>query len=319
MKMNLPSQPSDCFDLELPAGKRFDMVGFGQNTVDDICVVPGFPRRDSKTEVIRYERQAGGQVATAVAFAARLGLSAKYIGKVGSDENGRLSAASLAEERIDISSVVVSEGARNHHSFILVDASTGERTILWERDSRLDYHTGELQREAICAGKILLLDASDPEAALQAARWAREDGIPVVVDFDKVIPTSGELLPLVDFLIVSSDFPQEFTGLKSPTASLLALRNHCEGFLAVTLGAQGALALVGGRCVPFPGYAVHAVDTTGAGDIFHGAFLYGLSQNWPLDRMITFANAAAALNCTRLGARSGMPEMDEILNVMNQH
>lgn len=317
MRMKKPDTESGTFDIDFPAAKPFDVVGFGLNAVDHLCVVPQYPRFDSKTEIVHYEKLGGGQTATAVVFVARMGLKGKYIGKVGSDDLGVYALESLRAESIDTSSVLVERGARNQYAFIIIDKASGERTILWERDRRLSFRQEELCRADICSGRVLHLDGHDYEAAIQAARWAREEGIPVVIDLDKAVPRSAELIANVDFLITSANFPPEFTGIDDPIESLLALRKHCDGFLAVTLGAQGAMAVIGDRCERFPAFKVHAVDTTGAGDIFHGAFIYGLLRNWPLDRIMTFANAAAGLNCTHLGARGGIPPLREILALVD--
>jgi sulfofructose kinase len=279
MQMRELNNPFECFDLVLPSGKEFDLVCLGQNAVDHFYVLPEFPRFRAKTRILHYEMGAGGMAADAVVFAARMGLKGKYIGKVGSDETGRFSLESLKKESIDISSLIVEEGTRNHGSFIMVDQNTGERAILWDRDERLNFRRGELKRHDICAGRVLLLDGDDHEAALQCAQWAREAGIPTIIDLDHVVPNSKELLPLVDFLIVSANFPGEFTGLVDPEGALLAMSRYRHGFTAATIGAQGAMAALGDRCVRFPGFAVHAVDTTGAGDVFHGGFIYGLLQN----------------------------------------
>ncbi len=312
MKVKRLTSPADKFDLRFPLAKPFDVVGFGLNAVDHLCVVEQFPRFDTKSEILHYEILAGGQVATAIAFIARMGMKGKYIGKVGSDELGRISLQSLRSEAIDTSSVLVAHGARNQYAFIIIDRQSGERTILWERDPRLSFEHSELKREDICAGRILYIDGHDEPAALTAAAWAQAEGIPVIVDLDKVVPRCDELLPNIDFLIVSSNFAPEFTGISDPIESLMALRRSCDGFLGVTLGARGAMAVIGDSCIRFPGFKVRAVDTTGAGDIFHGAFAYGLLRNWPLEEIMTFANAAAALNCTRLGARNAMPSLQEI-------
>jgi sugar/nucleoside kinase (ribokinase family) len=317
MKIKLPNTPDDCFDMKFPEGKEFDLVGFGLNAVDHLCIVPHYPSFDTKTEILHYEKLAGGQTATAVTFVARMGRRGKYIGKVGSDDLGRYSLESLRSEAIDISSVIVQEGARNQYAFIIIDKNNGERTILWERDRRLSFADNELRKADVCAGSVLHLDGHDHEAAIRAARWAQEEGIPVVIDLDKVVPRSEELISLVDFLITSSNFPPDFTGIADPIESLLALRKYCGGFLAVTLGAQGAMAVVGEECIRFPAFKVHAVDTTGAGDIFHGGFIYGLLQNWPLETIMSFANAAAGLNCTHLGARAGIPPLAEILQLVS--
>jgi sulfofructose kinase len=309
--------PCESFDLRFPGNKKYDVVGFGENVVDRVCVVAEFPHFDTKSEIRRHEVLAGGQVATAVAFISRLGLRGKYIGKVGSDELGHISLASLRKENIDTSSVLIAPGARNQYSFIIIDQESGERTILWERDARLNFEDSELNRFDICAGRILYIDGKDPRAALRAATWAQEEGIPVVIDLDKVISSCDQLLPLIDFLIVSANFPKELTGIDDPIRSLSALSEYCPGFIAVTLGAGGAMAVVGDSCIRFPAYNVHPIDTTGAGDIFHAAFVYGLLQNWALEKIMTFANAAAGLNCTRLGARGDLPSLAEVLSFMD--
>ncbi len=315
MQIKSLKNPAETFDLEFRHDKMFDLVGFGLNAVDHLCVVPQYPRFDSKTAIIQYEKLAGGQVATTVSFVARMGMRGKYIGKVGSDDLGEFSLQSLRSERIDTSAVLMEPGARNQYAFIIVDKGSGERTILWERDPRLSFRESELRREDVCAGKVLHLDGHDHKAAIRAATWAQQEGIPVVIDLDKVVPNTEELISKVDFLITSSNFPPDFTRIDDPIDSLLALRQYCSGFLAVTLGARGAMAVIGSECVRFPAFKVHAVDTTGAGDIFHGGFIYGLLQNWPLERIMAFANAAAGLNCTHLGARSGIPPLAEILKL----
>ncbi len=316
MKFRRPSHPTETFDVSFPRDTKFDVVGFGLNAVDHLCVVPNYPRFDSKTRILHYEKLAGGQVATAVTFLARMGLKGKYIGKVGSDDIGQFSLQSLRSESIDTTSVVIEPDSRNQYAFIIIDKNSGERTILWDRDRKLDYKVDEISREDVCAGKILYLDGHDHAAAVQAAKWAQSEGIPVVIDLDKVVPSTKDLISRVDFLITSSNFPPEFTGIDDPIESLLALRKFCKGFIAMTLGVQGAMAIVGDSCIRFPAFKVHAVDTTGAGDIFHGGFMYGLLQNWPLDTIMAFSNAAAGLNCTHLGARAGIPPLEEILQLV---
>lgn len=319
MKTIAPADPDSAFNLELPDGRPFDVVGFGQNAVDDVFVVPSFPLPDRKTPILDRQKQAGGQVAAAITFAAKVGLKGKYIGKVGSDENGLFCLESLRRRDIDTSSVRIAQGARNHFSLIMVDQPTGARTILWERDPLLRFGTDELSREEICAGRVLLLDDSDPDAALQAGAWARNEHIPVVADLDRVGPETADLIQIVDFLIVSADFPSQLTRIEDASEALLALDRICPGFVAATQGSSGVLAVLGERCLHFPAFPVRTVDTTGAGDVFHGAFIYGLLKNWPLRRIMTFANAAAALNCTRWGACSNLPSLEEIIQLIGLH
>jgi sugar/nucleoside kinase (ribokinase family) len=317
MKMKRLQDISDTFDLKLPSNKPFDVVGFGLNSVDHLCIVPEYPRLDSKSEIVQYEQLPGGQVATAMIFLSRMGLSTKYIGKVGDDNLGRFCLQKLELEAIDISSIRIEKGARNQFSIIIVDRQSGERTVLCKRDSRLDFTEQELSEEAICAGKILHLDGNDP-ASLRAATWCQKHEIPVCIDLDQVTPNCKELIEQIDFLIVSSGFSSDYTGISDPIESFHALRRKFNGFLAMTMGCDGAMAWVGDRCIQFPKLLVKAIDTTGAGDIFHGAFIYGLLQNWPLNKIMGFANAAAGLSCTHVGAQQGIRSLSEILRHMER-
>ena len=317
MKIKRLESRLDTFDLKLSENQPFDIVGFGLNSVDYVCVLPEFPSPYSKSELLQYETLAGGQVATALSFLARMGLNTKYIGKVGSDDAGRVSLESFEGKSVDVSSVLVERGARNSFSVILVDQRNGERTVLCRREKGLDFRESELNEEDLCSGRVFFLDGYDA-MALNAAACCQKRQIPVCADLDAVVPNCRLLLENIDFLIVSSNFPSEFTGISDPRASFEALRQSFDGFLAMTLGAQGVDAWAGGQCIRFPGIHVNAVDTTGAGDVFHGAFIFGLLQNWALEKIMSFANTAAGLSCMKLGARAGIRPLSEILHYMEK-
>lgn len=304
------------FNLSLPANKPFDVVGMGLNSVDFLTVLPEFPAPNSKMKMLDFSKQGGGQVATALVALSRWGMRTKYIGKVGADEWGQYSLQSIREEGVDVSSVTIEPGATNQLATILVDASTGDRTILWNRDGRLMYREGELRKDAVCSGRLLHLDGHDIRAAIRCARWAKEEHIPTVVDLDKVEPLTSELIGEVDFLITSSRFPGLYTGISDQREAFLELRKHVPGFLCATLGPSGAMAWVGGELLYSEGFNVKALDTTGAGDVFHGGFIYGLLRNWEAERTLKFANAAAALKCLDLGGRRGIPPLEKIQTIM---
>ena len=298
------------FNLSLQ-DKPFDVVGMGLNSVDFISVVPEFPVPNSKMKMLRFSKEGGGQVATAMVALSRWSIKTKYIGKVGEDELGQFSLHSLRQEGVDVSSVTIEPKATNQFAMIIVDGSTGDRTILWNRDERLMYCEGELRKEEIRSGKLLHLDGHDIDAALRCARWAKEEKIPIVVDLDKVEPLTSELIKEIDFVITSSRFPMLFTGISDQKKALLELQKHTSGFLCATLGHEGAMALVNGEFLSIEGLKVKSVDTTGAGDIFHAGFIYGLLQNWEVVEILRFANAAAALKCQDLGGRKGIPTLEE--------
>ena len=304
------------FNLHLQ-DKPFDVVGMGLNSVDFISVVPEFPVPNSKMKMLQFSKQGGGQVATAMVALSRWSVKTKYIGKVGEDELGQFSLNSIRQEGVDVSSVTIEPNATNQFAMIIVDGSTGDRTILWNRDERLMYREGELRKEEIRSGKLLHLDGHDIDASIQCVRWAKEEEIPIVVDLDKVEPLTSELIKEVDFVITSSRFPMLFTGISDQKKALLELQKHTSGFLCATLGHEGAMALVNGEFLCIEGLKVKSADTTGAGDIFHAGFIYGLLQNWEVVEILRFANAAAALKCQDLGGRKRIPTLEETQKFLN--
>src|SRR4030043_1513710 len=305
------------FNLTFPKDKPFEVVGMGLNSVDFLCVVPGFPNLNSKMEMLRFSKQGGGQVATAMVALSRWGVKTKYIGKVGEDEMGQFSLNSLRQEGVDVSSGTIDPNATNQFAMIIVDGSTGDRTILWNRDEQLMYCEGELGKGEVCFGKLLRMDGHAVHAALQCARWAKGEGIPTVVDLDKVEPLTSELIKEIDFIITSSRFPMLYTGISDQKKALFELQKHTSGFLCTTLGHEGVIALVNGEFLHVEGLKVDTVDTTGAGDVFHGGFIYGLLQNWELVEILWFANAVAALKCQDLGGRKGIPTLEEVQGSLN--
>jgi sugar/nucleoside kinase (ribokinase family) len=307
------------FDLSFPRNKPFDVVGMGLNSVDFLSVIPEFPSSNSKMEILRFERAGGGQVATATVALSRWGMKTRYVGKVGSDELGQWSLESLRHEGVDTSSVTTEPGASTQIGNILVEAGSGDRTILWRREARLMYREGELRREDVCSGRILHLDGHDIRAALDSARWAREAGIPTVIDIDKAEPLTRDLIQVIDFVVTSSRFPTLFTGISDREKALLELQKHTPGFLCMTLGPEGAMALVEGEILHVDGFSVKAVDTTGAGDVFHGGFIYGLLQNWEVKEILRFSNAVAALKCRDLGGRAAVPTLAEVDRFLKVH
>jgi sulfofructose kinase len=297
---------------EANAVTRTDVVGVGINATDTIIRLPHFPALDSKVELLSADVRPGGQVASAIVASRRWGLSARYVGKIGDDAAGKLQMDEMAREGVD-ARWIMAPGCMSQSSFILVDEPSGERTVLWKRDPKIALQPADLKREWISAAKVLLVDGHDTEAAALTARWAREENITVVGDFDNRYPGVEALLEYVDFAVTSKEFPERLTGEKNLLKSLPTIFQKFKSRLtAATLGRLGAVAWDGERFLLCPGFRVHAVDTTGAGDIFHGAFLYGLVREWRLEEILEFGCAAAALNCTAPGARGGIATLGEI-------
>jgi len=301
------------FGIDIPARKPFDAVALGLNAVDHLIIVPHYPEFNSKTAFLSHTLAPGGQAATAMVTLARLGMRARYIGKVGADDMGRFQINSIASEGVESSGVMVVEGAESQTAFIIIDQATGERTILWHRDERLTMRRDEVDRARVTEGRALHLDGHDVEASIVAARFAREAGVPTVLDIDNVYPGLEDLLPLIDFIISSSDFPEQVTGEASLGDALKKLSARTGSlFVAATIGEDGALAYFQGRHIHSPAFKIECRDTTGAGDAFHGGFIYGLLAGFSVERTLEFANAVAALKCRAVGARTALPTLDEV-------
>lgn len=284
-----------------------DVVGLGLNATDIVLTVREAPPLGGKERIMAVDRQAGGQVATALVACQRLGLRTRYVGKVGDDEGGRFQLASLRAEGIDVRYVRIARNTPNQVGYIIVDQKTGERTVYWGRHARLRVLPAELTPAMVQGARVLHIDGCDVEAALKAAQIARKTPIPVVADLDTVYQGVDRLLPLIDYLIASSNFLPAFTGETDPCRVLRRVA-HEYGIAAagMTLGRDGALIYSKGEFHYSPGFVVETVDTTGAGDVFHGGFIVALLKGWGMPHILDFANAMAALNCTALGARGGI-------------
>jgi sugar/nucleoside kinase (ribokinase family) len=283
------------------------------NATDTLIRLPRFPEFNSKLQFDSAQVLPGGQTASAVVACQSWGLRTRYIGKVGDDFAADLQRRAFTAADVEAHLLSVPQCA-SQTAYILVDASSGERTILWRRDDRLALRPDELDRTLIVSARALLVDGHDNAAAAQAARWAHEAGLPVVADMDNLYPDVEPLLASVDYLIASHDFPARLTGEADLLQSLplIAQRHGCR-VAGATLGAEGALlCLQESGFLYAPAYQVDVCDTTGAGDIFHGAFAYGLLAGWSLPGILDFSCAAAALNCTALGARGGIRPLAEI-------
>ncbi|HLV96128.1 MAG TPA: PfkB family carbohydrate kinase [Candidatus Acidoferrales bacterium] len=300
------------------AGNAPLVAGVGINATDTVIRLPQFPTVDSKVEVTSAEVKAGGQVASAMVACRRWGLRARYAGKIGDDLAGRFQMDEMRREGVE-THWITARGEVSQSAFILVDQPSGERTVLWKREPGIALRPEDIRREWITGAAALLVDGHDTAAAALAARWAREEKVPVLADLDNCYPGVEGLLEFVDYAITSKDFPGRLTGKQSLLESLPKMRAEFKCRLTgATLGRLGVLVWDGAQFVLCPGFHVEAVDTTGAGDVFHGAFLYGLVQRWEIQETLEFSCAAAALNCEALGARGGIRAVDEIRRMQRE-
>jgi sugar/nucleoside kinase (ribokinase family) len=290
-----------------------DVVGVGENATDTIIRLPRFPAFNTSTRIHTARVLPGGQVATAMVACQNWGLRTRYFGKIGDDPAGALQIAEMRRCGVEAHWSTVRQ-CTSQAAYILVDDSTGERTILFERDERLSHTLEELPREAIVAARVLHLDGHNAAVHATVAGWARAAGIPVVADMDTLYPGHEGLLAAVDYLAGSHDLAERLTGRPSHLEALpMVASKYGNRLVAGTLGRDGVVAFepltqTFSYC---PAFAIAPSDTTGAGDVFHAGLVYGVTQGWPLGRTLDFSCAAAALNCLAEGARGGIRSFEE--------
>ncbi|HML18299.1 MAG TPA: PfkB family carbohydrate kinase [Bryobacteraceae bacterium] len=290
----------------------YDLVGVGLNATDTLILVSHFPAYAGKVAMEQEILSPGGQVASALVTVARLGKRVKYIGTVGDDLRGEIQMVSLRETGINLDDVQVRAHCPNQAAYIVIDRSTGERTVFWSRPECLRLEPESITPEKIAGARMLHIDGHDTPAVERAANIARRLGIPVSVDVDTVYHGFDRVLGSVDYLVASSEFPGQWTSERDPFRALeLMQTEYGMKVAAMTLGAHGALARADGRFIYSPAFVVNCVDTTGAGDVFHGAFCYAVLEGMSMRDALEFSNAMAALNCTRLGARGGIASVAE--------
>ena len=312
-------------DLKLPIGivkARFDILGLGCAAVDELIYVSAYPSADAKTRVLRRERHCGGLTATALVAAARLGAQCAYAGVLGEDEASRFVLECLRREGIDVSRAVCRAGAKPIHSVIVVDERRRTRNVFFDVENVVGADAKLPAKKFIESARVLFVDNFGMTGMLRAARIARAAGIPVVADFEgDEAPRFAELLALVDHLILSENFALKLTGTGNPASAAVKLWQRGRSAVVVTCGESGLCFLDAPNKSPqhLPAFKVKAIDTTGCGDVFHGAYAAALARGLPLVDRVRFASAAAALKATRHGGQAGIPSLTAVNKFLKQH
>ncbi len=298
------------------------VVGIGQSSLDHLFIVDSFPERNTKQEVTEWTIAGGGPVATALVSLSRIGIDCNYHGIVGDDKAGEKIICSLQTENINTAGVIKRSGSLSQVAFIAIDTQRGERTIFWQRPSGNPLVPQELSDNYLDEMNFLLLDGLMAEISVYAAKEARKRNIPVMLDAGSVREGMIELAHLCDYVVCSEEFAREFTKSGDTFDAEKAIM-HMKSFGAkattITLGEKGSITLCGDETFYTPAFNIDVVDTTGAGDVFHGGYIYGLLQNWNIHIAVKFASAFAALKCRKIGGRAGIPGLEEVESFMKTH
>lgn len=299
----------------------FDVVGLGCSCLDFFGIVPRLPGLDEEVQMLQSIQQGGGEVATALVTLAKLGAKTTYVGKIGDDFVGHFIRHEFEYYGVDTTYLSVESGVTSLVSMVLVDAATGKRTIIAGTPTVSDLEPGEIPEDVVEEAKVLHLDGASPRAAVAAARRARVAGVSVMFDADVLVSDrdAAELLALTDIVIASRGFAARFTGTDDPEKAVEILSKNGPSTVVLTLGDRGSLCQThGGPQFPMSAFEVDVIDTTGAGDVFHGAFLYGLLRSWELEKVAEFASAVAAMKCRKLGGRAGIPTLEAAMAFLEE-
>jgi len=298
---------------------KYDIIGVGDTVLDHLYTTESFPEENGNAHILSIRDEGGGVVGTSVFAAAHLGSKTAVITLLGHDEDGKSIAAGLEKEGIDISGIRYIPDKHSPVSYILVNIQNGSRTIMPYRDKFPPVPFDFVHRDMIQNAKILHLDTVNFENSLHAARIMKEAGGLVSVDACSVHEEPEayeELWKYTDILIANEAFPARVARRASLSENLRYFASFGPSVVITTLGEKGCVLLNHGELHAFPAYRVDVRDTTGAGDVFHGAFLHRYARNDSVESCIRFASAAAALKCTRPGGRSGIPTEEEVFRFL---
>ncbi|HLG19123.1 MAG TPA: PfkB family carbohydrate kinase [Bdellovibrionota bacterium] len=298
--------------FDFSQNRSFDIVGIGRNSWDRLAVVPTYPVPNTKSEVLTLDNQPGGQVATTIVAAARLGAKTRYLGKFGDDAGGRAVRGALVREGIDLSESKVIPGVSNQSAFIVVDKKNKTRTVFSYLDARLAINSDDFAHEAITSGKILFLGGRRPETVIPFAQMGREAGCIVAIDADTISHDTAEMISHAHITVSPEEVILLFTGERTVEKALKAMAKMGPRFICCTRGEKGATAVVDGEMMSASAFDISVRDTTGAGDVFQGALLVALLEKKPLSETLRLSNAAAAIKCKTLGGQRGIPGRGEV-------
>jgi ribokinase len=291
--------------------------GIGQCSLDYLFEVDTYPLPDTKKEVLSLHEESGGPVATALVALSRLEIPCRFNGITGDDDAGKKIRASLEKENVDVRGLLERKNTTSQIAFIAIEKGSARRTIFWKRPSGNALQKNDLPDDFFAHTRFLLLDGLMREVSLYAAGCARDLNIPVMLDAGRARPGMLEIARYCDYVVASEEFARDLQW--KMTEQGLSTQRMLLGvkILTVTLGHHGSVTVSGDGFIRVPAFTVEAVDTTGAGDVFHGGYLYGLLQGWELSNVLLFASALAALKCRKIGGRSGIPKLAEVRDFLS--
>jgi sulfofructose kinase len=295
-----------------PTNPYWDCLGFGICPLDYLSVLDPYPGLEEKVDVIASSVQGGGPVPTAMATLSKLGAKVAFVGKTGDDYEGKLILSELQKFKVNTDFMLVDKKVKSLKAFIWVDKNTGKRTVALDRTKMRSVKPKELNLLKEVSFKYLHLDGRDMEANIYLAERAKREGSEVILDVGSLREGIDDLFPYIDYLVVSKKFAYDYFGSDDLSQACQKLKKFGFKCVVITLSEKGCLWTDSDKVNYFPGFKIKVTDTTGAGDVFHGAFIFGLLKKWKMEKIMEFASACAALKCRKLGGREGIPSLKEV-------
>lgn len=296
------------------------IVGIGACVMDTLYNIPSYPDEDTKLRALGSKHAGGGPVATGLVAARKLGEPSAFIGVLSDDSGGRFLAEDFIKYGVDTSLINIESGYRSFSSVIWLCADTASRTCVFDKGTLPPLELNELQKQAIINADLLMVDGNELDAAVKAAKIARENGTKVLYDCGGLYDGVERLLALTDIMIPSEEFALAHTccdTAKKAAEKLYAL--YSPEIVVVTQGKKGGVMYDGKRAVSYPAFSVNAVDSNGSGDVFHGAFAAAAVKGFDYEKCCRFSSAVSAIKCTKIGARESVPDFDTVRNFLKEN
>ncbi|MFC1495430.1 carbohydrate kinase family protein [Thermodesulfobacteriota bacterium] len=316
---NFPEKSLNQLKMNTPG--EIDVIGLGQACFDCLGTVPCYPPEDSKIEMDEVYFQVGGPVAVALITLSQLGVSSSFIGSISDDYFGVEILKGLKNEDIDTSFLKITSGFSSQFAFISINNKQGNRNIYWRRSTAPFIKPDEVDLKPLRNAKVLHLDGLMIESSIEAAKQAKEMGIKVVIDAGTMREGFLKLLPFADYLITSEKFARSVVNKDDYThrRALEILKKHTTGDIVITLGSEGSIGLINDSVIFQKAYPIDAVNTNGAGDVYHGAYIFGIIKGWNGKECMGFASAASAIKCEHIEYRKDLLSVKKVKIFMDKY
>jgi len=297
-----------------------EVVGFGDATLDFLCTIDSLSNYNQPTLIKNFKKSGGGSIATALIALQRLGGSSAFIGSLGNDWIGKEIIRGLKNENIECTGVQFHKHASSTFSFIQIDERSGKRAIAYYPGSRILIKFDPKAKEMIKKSRILLIDGYTPDEDIKAAEFANSCGVKIMFDANILYEKTDKILQFTDYLITSESFLYNYSKNKDLDTSLKMLYEHYKPeILVTTLGKKGSVAFLNNKILKVDSFKVEVKNTTGAGDVYHGSFIFGILKKWGVWETMVFSSAVAALKCTGHGGIKSIPDFITTINFLKKH